>query len=544
MVIRQFSRGTKMPKNKHVTLNYEPDIRRLIELFGQHEEPEVTTGSICCGFSSGNKQKTKIKPTNMKEGTNLTNGTGTNSFYRFMQDVEQEVDKRQPSYIMFFLMSHGWQNGLFYLVPSREDLAITECCCDIDAEHEQNCCRRHIVHDVISKIYKSYPDIPKLFIIQTCRGGEDAAVLAGEADPTISSPQQTNGLKNNDTELFIPSFTNTLVLHACIDKHSAFVLGENKHTDLKEGGSLLIQNFCKSFEEIKAAKRKKTKMLRKMKAKDGGVGQEICVEDMIDGWIMNACQRTSALVTNYLFLNVILPKTLQEVLLTRTYSDEDKTKFFDRLTKQEHYSEDPENVRAIKRACEYKDYWKHILEYLRYNVSYPIPMYELTISDKKMATKAKLQKNLNKLLEEIRAPFEPLKALLHRDEESANSTERDLCDELEKCLNKYRLVTDEDQTLLDQIIDESQDNGIAILRYLQANFKGTSTKQKLEFEHLTMEQSAQDLKPELKHKLNKIITEMQQKESFSKQQPHTSSTLHRFLSCIEIMKSQVKTIAS
>ena len=404
-------------------LNYNADEDRIIELFGHHDKPWTRATNVFTRNYMYLKgllyPPKKIKPPNMLIGTNLTNGNGPNSFYSFMQRVaDYKKEHKQPTFIMFFLMSHGFDDGQILLSTTsfrtRQGATTVGSCCDprYPEEHSLSgdCYGRHIVEDVIKKVCKDYPDIPKVFIIQTCRGGQNSIVKEGEADPN------TGQQENSDIELFIPDCSDTLVFRACIEGHTALVQDEGDDRDMPKGGSLLIQNFCKSLEDLKVTEEEFNKLMKKTKHKKKDATSELITlrENITGEWIMNVCQRTTALVTNWLFINVILPDLpLFDQVLVLAYTIDDisaKDKNF-REKLHENFVANLKNpdtqhqtaLDSIIKAC--KDYkssnWWPILQYMSFNLSEATPKHPLNVPQMKKHEKNILQENLDKIIEEM-----------------------------------------------------------------------------------------------------------------------------------------------
>ena len=457
-------------------LNYAADRKKLLEIF----DPQ------------------KQKPDNVLVKQDLT----TKTFNSFKEKIKNKKDKINPSFIMLFLMSHGFENGEFLLAVKRNknEEPAGPCCGEGKSEDGHtlsgDCLGRHIITDVVKRVCEYYPDKPKIFVIQTCRGKESDATLSGKADSRLTSSRTKT--KRSD-EIFIPAeCPHTLVLHACVEQTASWVLPNySDHTEpsnkgncnLPEGGSLLIQNFCKSLVELKNSKEQYNLLVEEVQRKEMSAEQTLQEyrENITGGWILNICQRTTALVTNCLLVKLVLPYTALGTLLRNDEINQELVqKFEDTLKRHENYSKYPPAVRYIKTASE-----RHggvnrvpILEYLWYNVRRLTPSGKLNVSKISDIDKANLQEKLDVILEELKAPFELIEELMSRKEEPEENrneiTEKEkheLRDEFESCLQAYRRSTLDVNAAI-RVIEESKvnkpNNGFQMLLYLQQTYHLTA----------------------------------------------------------------------
>ena len=177
----------------------------------------------------------------------------------------KETDKHTPSFVMFFLMSHGDRDGQFLL--SYDD---PEC---------QKYAWRSVPKDIIKPIQEAYEQIPKIFMIQTCRGGNVREALlkmsgSGGGDQFVPPPNPLD---------YIPPASGTLILYPCGEGEEAY-------------GSFLVDAFFYCIENLRKALESKARpqeIVEKVNGMLHGHGMEVCLEDLMDGWLMDICRKTS-----------------------------------------------------------------------------------------------------------------------------------------------------------------------------------------------------------------------------------------------------------
>ncbi|XP_067939024.1 uncharacterized protein [Watersipora subatra] len=258
------------------------------------------------------------KPRNLLRKENLTNTKGNDSFDKFMHEDVCGYGKdaeNKPAFIMFFLMTHGFENGDFLLaehgnkVLSRKkktEYVSKKGCCAKHSRHRltKKCFARNIVTDIVDKICGSFPEaeIPKIFVFQCCRGNLKGVEGQGHSlQPATSS-----------TELFLPNRHDVFIFWASVEGYVSYAvkkLCKNKTStaSLWCKGSILIQSFCKSITELVRNSRSHRELVTKLQQQAGVDAQVIkemtrLQEELMGGWIMNVCQRTTSLVANYLLL--------------------------------------------------------------------------------------------------------------------------------------------------------------------------------------------------------------------------------------------------
>lgn len=324
VIIRNINHRLQYPTEEHDytrvrELNYGPDETHLLEVF-----------------------KLEHTPDNLLLKLNLTNKDGGNCFDTFISEVCGR--KKKPAFLMFFLMSHGFEDGDF-LLGTKQNKDV-DCCCTLERNiwqynnpgkeqnsqwhrREDNCYARNIVKDVISKICKSstYRDVPKIFVLQLCRGSNESFDKLKDDGRAAETSSSTQSHVTSETELFVP-FPDTLVLNACVEGETATV----SSADIE--GSLLIQYFCKALEELKVCGDQFKRLVDIIKDTTGNkdkelekVNQSVRVElsdrkeDITGGWIMNVCHRTSALVSNALKTKLMGKSPLGRLLIRTTHTD-------------------------------------------------------------------------------------------------------------------------------------------------------------------------------------------------------------------------------
>ncbi|XP_067930166.1 uncharacterized protein [Watersipora subatra] len=232
-------------------------------------------------------------------------------FDSFMEYVCRN-DRATPKFILFFLLSHGFENGVFLLAAkgvtiNGQRIPKMQCCSGEDTHRlVDKCFARSISRDIICKLSKRYPDIPKLCVIQTCRGGAEENLQGSVSPPPTIRPSAT--------ELFIADQSDTLVFRASVESYKAYV----------ENGSLLIKSFCDAVSELQQNCRSYHNLLKTIGKNNPCLESYLRDhrEDLIGGWAMNICQRATALVTNRLLVTITLSDTsLGRLLLALDQGD-------------------------------------------------------------------------------------------------------------------------------------------------------------------------------------------------------------------------------
>ena len=223
---------------------------------------------------------------------------------------EGERNPQKPAFLMFFLMSHGLQDGEFLLADTS---GAGRPCCVNDQHTFQKTCRARKVYDVIHQIdsaeNQKFLGVPKIFIIQTCRGSRSEAMELGKAAPPPVPP--------TEADKFLPECSDVFVLYAAIENQLSWVA--------KDIGSLLIKSFCDSIKATQKVDKQSGLLWEKLCNalrihrpyignreddlqalnnyihKEFGLNKLYLTNDSVaDGWIENICQQTIVKVTDYL----------------------------------------------------------------------------------------------------------------------------------------------------------------------------------------------------------------------------------------------------
>ncbi|XP_067930169.1 uncharacterized protein [Watersipora subatra] len=282
-------------------LKYGSDTEALIETLGLHGDELVPPGRNLTGTSVHPEDSEKKK-----------------CFETFMEDVCSS-ERSDPKFIMLFLMSHGFENGIFMLASEGKQvngqLVSDERCCSPSSGEQKphtftgECYARYIVKDIMEKVADRYKGIPKIYILQCCRGSKNKNLKVGEAPP-----EDYSGI-----ELFINNQPDALVFWASTETYVSKV---------PTTGSFLIQSFCEAVKKLQENKMLYGKLLNgemgKLERDNVSLVKKYLEdhrEDVTGGWLMNVCQHTTALVTNHLLIDIILPKTEIGKVLAQSYGD-------------------------------------------------------------------------------------------------------------------------------------------------------------------------------------------------------------------------------
>lgn len=246
----------------------------------------------------------------------LTNEEGETGYDNFIDTFEKQLiakdpNNEYPSFILFALMSHGTENGGFILsTPKGADL-VAPCDCGPSHVGEGSCYIRYITSDLMEKVHKckSYAGIPKIFIVQTCRGSLKNVTGKEAGDSALD-------ISLSETELFILKYPDSFLFRPCVEGNGSWAGMENSGR-----GSFLVENLCLALNELRAAVDKHQKgvdalcRLKGATEKDHPLRdlmQHIAVESSHGGWLTNVCQRTSALVANKLVKDQQVPLDKQQ----------------------------------------------------------------------------------------------------------------------------------------------------------------------------------------------------------------------------------------
>ena len=267
---------------KRPKLNYDEDVNKILDTFNLDKN---------------------FYNYNLLYGSDLTNSGGEESFDDFITKVLNYSHK--PSFLLLFLMSHGGEDGEFLLATKKENKAspLPECCGG-DHSFDGICNGRKVVKDVIARVCEcqKFKGIPKLFVLQTCRGVFHDPTHKDEADAPVPIPRSGP----SSSELFIPSYSDLFVLRPTIEGNLSFV-----H---KKDGSFLISDFCDAIAELKfemkemdsivsqaylkmCPKGRRHNRVRQCLAVDRYLGRQLSGEELLGGWLVNICQSTAAKVS-------------------------------------------------------------------------------------------------------------------------------------------------------------------------------------------------------------------------------------------------------
>ncbi|KAF6039509.1 hypothetical protein EB796_002175 [Bugula neritina] len=252
---------------------------------------------------------------------------GGNQFDVFMDNlVKDNPNEPRYDFLVFVLMSHGLPGGKFLLAEERESPA----CCgsekgDVTHKYQGYCHVRDIKKDMVKRIQDSrkFLNIPKIFLVQTCRGDRMAAVnLRKPKGCSQSKPPSPTPI---DADEFIPEGSDTYIMFACYEDHLSYV---------GKSGSLLVKYFCEAVDELQIAIRQSKTFFSElehrlidqggasnmdtfnndetMRHRNNYVTEElelgklfVCPENLIGGWMENVAQKTMAKITKDLIVTNI-----------------------------------------------------------------------------------------------------------------------------------------------------------------------------------------------------------------------------------------------
>lgn len=257
---------------------------------------------------------------NLKFGKNLTpyskNNESEDQFDGFVDELLLEEDgEPNPSFLMFFLMSHGDRDGEFLL--SENAAGSTTPCCEGDDHTFSGRCRARKVYQLIQKIdsaeSKKFLNIPKIFVIQACRGSRAEAIPVSKAAPTRKPPPP----KPSEADRFIPECSDVFIFYACIENQLSWVANTL--------GSFAVESFCKSIADTTTANNQSNVLWSKLciallgsdnngdshedlKSLNTQILQDrygldklkLGNENVADGWIEGICRQATVKVTDFL----------------------------------------------------------------------------------------------------------------------------------------------------------------------------------------------------------------------------------------------------
>ena len=209
---------------------------------------------------------------NVKYHENLTaeDPNGENQFEKFIQREVLPYKVKKPSFVFVVLMSHGLANRVFLLADTNHAACCREpphqcdeikmqnaekkkvSCCKVNPGeccakkpgklHSQggSCHERRVKEDLIEKIQENFPGIPKIFLLQICRGGK--------TDDLSKQKMSGGGVKAPQPKDYIPKSADTLVIYAGAEDQITWV----NNTPAKDNpvGSLIVYEFCHAILEL------------------------------------------------------------------------------------------------------------------------------------------------------------------------------------------------------------------------------------------------------------------------------------------------------
>ena len=209
--------------------------------------PKPPIDAIKDAFGLDDSSNCLIKTKMTRKNTCPENSREKTPFYTFIiNEVAEEMHKRnlfdednRPSYLMFFLMSAGIKHGQFLLEASQEN------CTDCKNGHKLTYrCQGRRVSDLVRAVQQAtdengqalFPNIPKIFVIQTVSGKKRSVGLSKGDKPLPKAAK----IKPDD---FAPRGSDTFVLYAHTENTTNWVNND--------GGFYLINKFCEAVEAIK-----------------------------------------------------------------------------------------------------------------------------------------------------------------------------------------------------------------------------------------------------------------------------------------------------
>ena len=210
------------------------------------------------------------------------------SLESFMKAVQgyRKTSEAGPSFVMFFLMSHGADNGQFLLSYTEES-------------KKENSWRNLTTH-IIEPIQEIYKSIPKIFIIQTCRGARDDDILATDSLNTGEAAEPS-------MEGFIPRSADTLILYPC-------AAGQVSYAWIKgsQRGSFLMSEFVRAVAVLGlnlSSVHGQQQMIDEMRGVAGRYTQpsplggthapvrlDVNLESLLNAWLTDICRTTACQV--------------------------------------------------------------------------------------------------------------------------------------------------------------------------------------------------------------------------------------------------------
>lgn len=292
--------NTSFP-NPEDYLPYEQDVVKLEKMFALRD-------------GQGNLQP------NVKLGINLTHTSSTDynqpgrEFDEFF-DTEVMSYDQNPSFIICSLMSHGTNREEFQLANSQ--------CEECVSQHKLTgaCALRNYYTSIIDRIRRRFPEIPKVFFMQLCRGNKFGGITAipGAFPPSTK----------NKADQYIPSNSDTVIVFPCADRSVSMV---------KHGyGSCLFTALFQATEELRMRIQqgrcihdKVYEIMRKEvpteEEEDGKAHDQSILsptlEGLCGGWFDDILARVSVCVSDTLWLNDLkLPteKCQPEIVSTLRY---------------------------------------------------------------------------------------------------------------------------------------------------------------------------------------------------------------------------------
>lgn len=262
-------------------LNYKWDQQCIAETFNLLNDDQNPKENVYIGenLQSENipSQPSDLTPKNMFRNTSLES---------FMKAVRGYKVSNHPSFVMFFLMSHGEANGDFMLSNKEKT--------------EEKECWRNVATHLIEPIQEIYKGIPKIFILQTCRGQEENDVLASDSLNAGEAPE----LKLED---YIPRSADTLILYPCAAGQVSYVWRKGA-----QRGSLLVTELMSAISDLGlrlSTYHDQQKMVEEMDAVASRYKQQhplqrdlsperpaVRLESLVNGWLSDICRIASGQV--------------------------------------------------------------------------------------------------------------------------------------------------------------------------------------------------------------------------------------------------------